>query len=634
MNYKSLFLKKALLLAALLPLQGIASDQIRIDTLFVTATGNAAPVQDVQASVQVITREELDRFNDSSVSQALKNAVGISTSDSGATADISIRGFNRNHTLILINGQRRTNNYGSSNLNQISFFDIDRIEIIRGPLSSLYGSDALGGVVNIITRQPGDNPGTSILVKTGSSDQGRGRESMQTGVNFRLGHDAWGHTLTLEQDYRNRFRHHDSSTDDSGELNNWSINYRGQYEIDQQNRLGWTLETYDRRSDADATIDINNPINRFEREKRYFAGVNYSRLTDQDELTVRASAGDSQGSTNRSFPNIETTHFRQYQTDALYHRFFDAHTVSLGLGALHDQLDVSINSKKASQRNHFFLVQDQWAINENWQLVYGARHDQYNDFGNTLNPRLSLGWSDGPWSARAGYGTAFRSPSLLEQYSEFVRGRLVIKGNTALQPEESKTWELMARRDIGKGYLEANLHHNSVENLIQSFTTDQRQGQLTVVEYRNIGKATIQGAELVAFWPITDRLNLHTSLEWLDAKDAESKERLTGRAKFSAKSEINYSSSPFTTYNLRLRHMSDYLSVDASAPRGAKPSNSNLTLTDVSVNHQLQNKVTLTAGIDNLFDKRDPENFTLTSTGTQRNSPDARYFHLSARIDF
>ena len=298
MNYQSLFLKKALILAVSLPLQSLASDHVKVDTLFVTATGSAAPVQDVQASVQVITREELDRFNDSSVSQVLKNAVGISTSDSGATADISIRGFNRNHTLILINGQRRTNNYGSSNLNQISFFDIDRIEIIRGPLSSLYGSDALGGVVNIITRQPGDNPGTSIFVKTGSSDQGRGRESIQTGVNFRLGDDSWGHTLTLEQDYRNRFRHLDSSTDDFGELNNWSINYRGQYQIDEQSRLSLTLETYDRKSDTDATININNPINRFEREKRYFTGINYSRLTDQDELIVRASAGHSQGSTN------------------------------------------------------------------------------------------------------------------------------------------------------------------------------------------------------------------------------------------------------------------------------------------------------------------------------------------------
>ncbi|MFN3881296.1 MAG: TonB-dependent receptor plug domain-containing protein [Nitrincola lacisaponensis] len=634
MNNICTLLKRTAFLAITAPLLSHASDSIRIDTLFVSATDNASPVQDVQASVQVITREELDRFNDSSVSQALKHAVGVSTSDSGTTADISIRGFNRNHTLVLINGQRRTNNYGSSNLNQISFFDIDRIEIIRGPLSSLYGSDALGGVVNVITRQPGENPGTSILVKTGTSDQNRGRESLQTGINFRQGSENAGHSLTLEQDYRNSFKHRDSTLDDFAELNNWSINYRGQYSFDNQNRLNWTLETYDRKSDANATISIDNPINRFEREKRYFTGIHYTHSTDDNELILRASAGDSQGSTNRSYPTIETTDFRQYQGDALYHRFYNSHIFSIGLGSLHDHLDVSINSQKATQRNTFFLLQDQWTLTDNWQLVYGARYDQYNDFGNTLNPRLSLGWSDSRWSARVGYGTAFRSPSLLEQYSEFVRGRLIIKGNTDLQPEESETWEAMIRRNLGQGYIEANIHHNKIENLIQSFTTEQQQGSLTVVEYRNIGQATIRGAELVAYWPLTSQLDLHASLEWLDAKDTETNERLTGRAKFSAKSEINYTPSRFSSYNLRLRHMNDYLSVDASAPRGAAPRNTNLTLTDISANFQLNNNIGLTVGIDNLFDNRDPENFTITSAGSQRNSPDARYFHLAARIDF
>ncbi|MFY9178909.1 MAG: TonB-dependent receptor plug domain-containing protein [Venatoribacter sp.] len=137
---------------------------IQLDPINVTPSGHILPIEGVQASVEVLDREDLDRHGDSDVSQALKQAIGVTTSSNGSTGSISIRGFNSNHTLVLVDGFRRTNNYGSSNPSQIGYFDIERIEVIRGPLSSLYGSEALGGVVNVVTRNPGAKPGISMAI--------------------------------------------------------------------------------------------------------------------------------------------------------------------------------------------------------------------------------------------------------------------------------------------------------------------------------------------------------------------------------------------------------------------------------------------------------------------------------------
>lgn len=602
-----------------------------LDRMVVTATGHESAIRDVQASVEVLDRDRLERYGDGNVSQALKQAAGVQASNAGATGDIAIRGLNRNHTLILVDGFRRTNNYGSNNPSQISFFDVERIEIVRGPLSSLYGSEALGGVVNVITRHPGVNPGASVSITAGSAEGGR--ESLRTGVNLRTGDATLGHSFTFEQNFRDRLRHRESASDDYGRLNNWSASYRGRWSPDAIQSLGWALEVFDRDNKA-KNVDASGAHTRYEDERRYFGSLDYRREIGPGELVVRGSYGHSKGSTNRSHPIVETTDYRQYQSDAVY-QFFpdDDHSVSLGAGMLRDELDVSINSRKATRNNRFVLLQDQWQIDPHWQLVAGVRFDRFDDFGNTTNPRVSLGWQGDAWSARLGYGTAFRAPSLLEQYSSFVRGRLLIRGNPDLEAEESDTWEAMVRREFSRGYVELTVHRNRIDQLIESFTTAEMAGPLRVVEYRNISRAKVDGAELSASWAINDRWSVTGGLDLLDARNADTGERLSGRPKRTWRVEALYERGPWGLA-LRARHMVDYLATGIDAPRGSAPYNTKLTRVDASLTYSYRQGVQFFGGIDNLFDKRDPDNFSVTSTGTQRNDPDARYVYVGTRFEF
>lgn len=618
-----------LLILITLPFLAIAesSSSIQLDLIKVIPSGHMMPVEDVQASVEVLNRERLDRYGDSNVSQALKQAVGVASSNSGSSGSLSIRGFNTNHTLLLIDGFRRTNNYGGSNPSQIGYFDIERIEVIRGPLSSLYGSEALGGVVNVITRHPGVSPGVSLSINSGGSEQGR--ETLQTGINVRAGDEALGHSITLEQTYRNDLQHKHSLGDDAGELNNWSGSYRGRWQPSHTQSIGWALEFFDRDSKADSIKDKQNYI-QYEEERRYFSSIDYNKLATYGELEVRGSVGQSIGETNRSYPVVETTDFMQYQADAIYHIYpVTSHKVSAGSGIKRDVLDVSINQQIASRNNVFFVAQDQWDIDAALSFVAGLRYDHYDDFGSSVNPRISLAWEALKWSARVGYGEGFRAPSLLEQFSSFNRGRILIQGNANLKAENSSSWEAMLRRNLGEGYVELTLHHNDIIDLIDSVTTDKKVGALSVVEYQNIGKARIRGAELAIEIPVTDYWLIRSSVEALDAIDTNTNERLTGRSRTVTRLNVEYSPNQWSIYS-RMHHMNNFWGVDASAPRGAKPHNTNLLIIDVGLNYRVSRNLQLSLGVDNLFDNQDPDN----TARSQTNDPDARYFHVSTRLEF
>jgi outer membrane receptor for ferrienterochelin and colicin len=643
----------ALAVVACAGASALHAQSLQLQDMVVTATGTPQPIKDVQASVQVIDRHELNQHSAHSVTEVLKSATGVQANNAGATGALSIRGFNSNQSLILINGQRRTNNYSSNNPNQISTFDIERIEIVRGPMSSLYGSDALGGVINIITRQPGEDPGVSAQVTAGAAREGR--ETLQSGINARFGDGTLGHSLTLEQEHRNALRHEDSTQDDSGRLINLSAAYRGRWTPDDVQSLGWAVEIFDRDNDRDAQALIRRPgggppvfdtldYSNFEDERRTFYGLDYQRLIGAGELKLRSSAGRSSGATNRSFPETlrENTLYKQYQSDALYSLpVLDTHKVTLGGGYNRDELDVTINAQSAARDNAFALLQDEWQINDQWTLVAGARYDHFDDFDSALTPKVSLGWRDGDWRARLGYGEGFRAPSLLEQYASFTRGggTSVINGNPNLQPEQSQSWELAVGRTLGALDLEAVLHQSDIDDLIMSRVVRSQPiggGRFrNFSEYMNVDKARIRGLELNADWQASENLRLRAGYEWLDAMDANTDQRLEGRARRTYRLESTYTLDDWSL-TARARHVGDYLSRESGCRVGCEAYDTRQTLVDLNISHNLTEQLALFAGIDNLFDQRDPDNYVNNNAGTGggRNDPDARYFYVGSRIDF
>ena len=199
----------------------------------VTASTRPQEVRYVQASAQVVTSEDLRAYAGNSVTEGLKLVAGVDARSSGANSSISIRGFTASggsSVLVLADGLRRTAKYGSTNLNLFELEDVDRVEVIRGPMSALYGADATGGVVNVISRpiRRGDRPTGSVRMQAGGMTDGQ-RATFVEGASLEFGTGAAGHRVSIEQRNRDLFRFDEATpTADLSKVNETFIGYQGE----------------------------------------------------------------------------------------------------------------------------------------------------------------------------------------------------------------------------------------------------------------------------------------------------------------------------------------------------------------------------------------------------------------------
>ncbi len=478
----------------------------QLDTIVVTASGREQPIQDVQASVEVIKQEQILRFPGSSVTEVLRQAAGVDARSSGANSSVSIRGFLPNATLILYDGLRRTDKYGVSNLNNFPPEDVERIEIIRGPMSALYGADAAGGVINVITKRPDRNAPSTVRGLAGIATTGQ-RDTFIGGASLNFGTGPIDHRIGVDLRKQEQLKYDESSLNaDLSGVDHTALTYSGAFNPASGHALRWTLESQRQDDEADSSFLRTTPrpprvvpFQRYEDEDRYFGSIAYVGAIGPGTLDVKLAYGETDAETNRSFPVTpkETTDYRKTQTSAIYHLDLGAHAASIGGGWEQDKVDVSVNSVAADRDNLFLLAQDQWRITPNWNLLAGVRYDDFSDFGSTVNPRASLSWDLAPVSLRVGYGTAFRAPTVLEQYSRFTRQRFIILGNPNLQPEESSTWEAAALLALPRGQLEAGVYRSEVTDLIETVQPGTTINGLIVSRYQNRSKATLQGVELI-----------------------------------------------------------------------------------------------------------------------------------------
>lgn len=594
------------------------------DVIVVTATQTEQSIQDVDASIEVITREDIQRFSGRSTIEVLQHSTGISITDSGSSSNVSVRGFDSKHTLILVDGMRRTEKYAGANLNNISLENIERIEVVRGPMSALYGSDALGGVINIITRTASKNT-TRVRVNVGATTQGDGRETRLVHLSKDIKHDHSSHSFGLEYKDRNPY------TGENGFLNKEQrtfANYRGLFNIDESQDLQLGVE-YLKQNDKNAV----EASGRFELDERYTLTSQYTHRLESDQLNIDVSYGESDSLVNRGTGN-ESTDFRQAQIELRYAGFLgENHLYNIGMGYRHDDADISINSRNAQRNIAHLYAQDQWEITDQLQLTGGVRFDKYSDFGNSFNPRFSLSWEQGTWKLRAGYGKAFGAPSFLEMYTHFSRGRgsVIIQGNPDLRPEESETAEVSIRRQFAFGHTELTAYHSEVDQLID-YTTERIEGTCprctTYMRANNIDRAVLKGIEISNVWALANNHHLNFSLEYQDVRDANSKQRLTGRARMQSKVSLNSSWSDKFTTSLRSRYIDDfYNNTGRSTPRV----NSNLLTVDLSANYRINNQFEWFMGVNNVFNKEPSPNMNFRGIPQD---PGSRYFYTGVALGF
>ncbi|HBS84025.1 TonB-dependent receptor domain-containing protein [Vreelandella alkaliphila] len=568
----------------------LAQESEQLDNIVVSASGFEQALVDAPASISVVSREELERKRITSVADALRDVEGVDVGGSvGKTGgrNISIRGMPSDYTLILIDG-RRQNAAGSVTPNgfgetSTSFFppvsSIERIEVIRGPMSTLYGSDAMGGVINIITRRVDREWVGSIGVENTFNedrDFGDRRE-----INLYTSGPLIQDTLGIQ--VRGRLYERDASelTYTDGNGNPIDVSQRGPSPVEGDTynlggKLTWTpnadhdlwldgevnrqrynndecqLGTLDGRTrscapDPGAANGYADEL-RFERQQvaightgRFASGTLESSLMRNTTETKGRTIPGENGVAYDGFPGIVGGAPRELETtntvlDSKYIMPLGDHMTTVGLQWWDAKLDDGLANETFEQTTWSLFAEDEWMLRDDLALTLGGRYDHHDAFGSQFSPRSYLVWNTTPnWTLKGGVSRGYKTPSLNDLHAGINgvtgQGTILTIGNPNLEPETSTSSEISAHYDSLAGFTaSATLFYNEFDDKIAS-------GNDIVVENNplvpdgvysqdvNIDEAVTQGVELSTSYQFTPDWRLSANYTYTDSEQKSGNNR-------------------------------------------------------------------------------------------------------------
>lgn len=537
------------LLAATLPFSAVAAESTTqdLDTMVVTAAGYAQQVVAAPASTSVITRESLENRNYRDVTDALSQVPGVIVTGGGAGdngEDISMRGMPAAYTLILVDGRRQSSR--ESRPNGSAGFEqdwlpplqaIERIEVIRGPMSTLYGSDAIGGVINIITRKVADDWHGNVRVDATLQEDSDAGNAQQTQFYVSgplkedlLGLQVWGEYQTREEDaFVDGFEEKKLRTGTARLAltpnEHHDITFEaGRQEQDRRTTVGNTVPLEGCRGGCDDSFD--------EHTRTHYTLAHTGRLgfATTDSYVQRER-------TENLSREIEITNT---VADTRAVMPFTHHVVSVGAQyekeELNDATTNSISDRSAIDNAQWALfAEDEWFVTDSFSLTAGVRLDDNENFGAHLSPRLYGVWNLAPrWTLKGGVSSGYRSPGLrelTEDWGAVSRGGTTY-GNPDLEPETSINKELGLYYSVPNGMLASvTLFHNDFEDKITRVgctsaeacppVTDfdlNEDGSLRTNTRINVDDAVTQGVEASLQTPLTEALRLTTSYTFTDSE--------------------------------------------------------------------------------------------------------------------
>ncbi|MFZ5483917.1 MAG: TonB-dependent receptor plug domain-containing protein [Pseudomonadota bacterium] len=582
---RSRLARLGLLFAVGLPLQGFAAESESRLNYLLSLSLEELLAQEVSISTQsrrklskapsvvtVITAEDIKATGATNLVDVLQGVPGIyvRASQFGFRPLIHFRGAGANQTLLMINGAPMKDLLWGFGIfwKGLPVSAIERIEIIRGPGSALFGSDASAGVINVITWTAGDRTTAEAGVRAGSEAtasawlrHAAAWKDLQVRFSADVfetdGHDPWiDADAQTAQDHRFGSQaslapgraHYGWAGEDvrlSVTSGDWQLlaDYLRHRDLDIGLTGAGVLDPVTEAGDHRCNLALRYANSDFAPDWGVQAEWRYQ------DLSYTSGAGfqerppgyvDASGTYPDGWLNRMRSAERQlnFELSGNYSAW-SGHAVRLGMGYQWQDLYEVVQSvnggmgpeglplppggplvdltgtpyafaPEKSREVVYAFVQDIWTLSDRLEVTTGARYDRYSDFGDTFNPRLALVWqASDTLTAKLMYGQAFRAPS----YQELHAVTTVALPNAELNPETSRTWDLSLAYSPSKPWsLGLDLYHLTLSNLIIA-TGAPRQ-------YQNVGDHAIRGAELEARWHPHDHLRLSANLSLLRQEDS------------------------------------------------------------------------------------------------------------------
>lgn len=681
MNNTKTAQRKALLAAITVFVMGGVTAQAEelpvysFDEVVVTATRTENNVKKVPASTQVITQEDIKRGGATSVRNALSMYANIFQKSKvrGGGHDIIIRGMETKHSLVMVNGRRISNEADASglgnamSLDRININDVEKIEIVRGPSSALYGSEAMGGVLNIITKPSKEQTLLTGLEHTSEdtshwwhADTGRiGNFSMTLDARFNKINRSMLDTATESDPYG------------TAQTYNASLNYY----VNDHSYVNAYMDYYSQHLKTDTGTPVMKPItlttssgkmslsgqamlegtgSKAYKQKNY--GISWNGKTDKNDWQIQAYMSKFNWSTTSNtkvlgsippagmegmfnfllqkknaydFNHDEHNMWAIEGRDSL--RVNDHHRVTFGaeyvkekvagtgLGANGDSVySITENGKTKSSSektlsSYAAYLQDEIEYGK-WFIVPAIRYDHHSAYGSHTSPKIGVTYNaTDHFRIKANYGDGFKAPSVSQLYydldMEMGRGNWVhLTGNPNLKPEKSKSWDLGVEAEFGKGYGSLTYFDNDVDNLIASIPKGKDSNGHNLHRYENVNKARIKGLENTLGYRFNDTLEFKVTSTLLDAKDTSSGKDLTQRARLSQIYQLIYDDHKDTGWSAVLWNQLDYKFVTGKAwEKSGESVKKSYSLTNFSLTRKVNKDTRVYGSVQNIFDKKDAD---------------------------
>ena len=686
-------MKKLVLISAITSLalvQNSFANSSLEEVMVTTATKTEKNIEGVSASIIVITEEEIQKTGASTLDKILEKVPSINAQygrfphpSASSKASISLRGMGANGTLILVDGKRLSGETESPyEMTRITASMIERIEIVKGSMSTLYGSDAIGGVINIITKKVDKNVSTLDL-KYGSNGDG---DAVNKNVNFtnRGSVDKLRYKINTSIDDTTPYKINKSYTQQAinpssgADLNGNSLdNISGNYDVTYKDEatvktIGTRLE-YDFSDNFTAGLDLsyftedregqylgnasatsgglitNTPVNSEDKNRRIDISSDFKYLIN-DDLSMNTKVYRSyykkrnytdpltfDGATNTKFSANVT--IDTLESDLTY-ILNDSNIITTGLEYRKETRDSGAINPDASSSEFItkvvnyksLFIQDEIEISDTLNAIVGTRYDNISNADNKITLQAGLVKEIAEdTSIRANYAQGYRTPDIAELYvvSMYYKGakrygseviNTIKTESYDLKPEQSQTFELSLSNKYENLSSVFTIFNNKVKDKIDLVSYNDSSSSTKYYTSENIDQVDIKGAEVSFDYDLNKDIDLGLNATYLKTEDESTGKELTYTPNISASFSVNYKITNDLNTNLMLRYIGEQYSNSTNTEQ-----TNDYTLVDLGAQYQINKNIEYYLGVDNIFNKEVDEEI-----GTNVGS----YYFTGLRITF
>ncbi|NYU08334.1 TonB-dependent receptor [Enterobacteriaceae bacterium CCUG 67584] len=638
------------------------STAVNEDELVVTATGFSQERREAPATISVVNEKELNTRSNQNVTEALREMPGLLVGNghgSLATGDVQMRGMDSTYTSYMVNGikqaTRESRPYGHHIGTEVAFMPplaaIERIEVIRGPMSSLYGSDAIGGVVNVITKKAYNLEKWTGVLEDNYFLQEKSEYGNTNQTNaFVMGPVIPGKLgVSVAADYLDR--RDDDSVNDERFVKHQSGNLDATIALSPTETQLWDLNAT--KGNQEKTHNDKQWYWGFDRDAASLS----QHAWYGDILEVKNFVSYEKAKTEYRVPGMASQFITQknYEANSANTFTLGDHKLTLGINFTRNELDdeFGIKDKEApgvtpvseiSRNGWAVFAEDAWMIVPDFTLTTSARLDHDSYFGYHVTPKLYGNWTlDENWALKGGVSAGYKKPDLRHNnagftsvYGAYPYSEIGI-GNDDLKPEESVNTELGVYWQQDALALDATVFYTKFKDKISDrvICTASASQQCryngyvadSVFQYFNVSDAEIYGVELNGDWQVTSSLRANANYTWTHSEQQSGEYKGYALSDF-PESMANVSLTWQALNDLELWSKASWRST--SPDIGKSSETEAYALVDLGARYHLNKNVTLMTGIYNLFDA----NPIYRTSYNQSSMLEGRRYNFGARIEF